>query len=117
MKKLCVLLLLSLPFVLQFCASSKKNRNAVAKTPPKLTYVANVQPMMVANCSPCHMPPKGLKKPYDTYVAVKEDIDPIISRIQKNPTDKGFMPFKHAKLPDSTIQVYVQWKIDGLLEK
>lgn len=85
--------------------------------PAKITYNANIQPLMVANCSPCHMPPKGFKKAYNTYDAVKGDIDAIISRIEKNPGDKGFMPFKHPKLSDSTIQVYVQWKTDGLLEK
>ena len=113
MKKLCVLLLLSLPFVLEFCVNSKK----ASKVPVKLTYEKNIQPLMLANCTPCHFPPKGFKKPYDNYNDVKMDIDEMISRISRNPADKGFMPFKHAKLSDSTIQVYVQWKTDGLLEK
>jgi hypothetical protein len=73
--------------------------------------------LMVAPCSPCHFPPKGNKKPYDTYLGVKNDIDSILVRINKNPNEKGFMPFKHPKLPDSTINVLVQWKKDGLLEK
>ena len=114
MKKLSILFLLALPFVLQFCAHSKK---MTAKVPPKMTYMANVQPTMVANCTPCHFPPRGNKKAYDNYAAVTKDIDQIISRIQKNPSDKGFMPFKHSKLSDSTITVFVQWKTDGLLEK
>ena len=88
-----------------------------AKEPVKLTYLANVQPLMMTNCTPCHFPPRGNKKPYDTYTATMGDIDPILERIQKNPGDKGFMPFKHAKLSDSTINVFVQWKKDGLLEK
>ena len=87
------------------------------KVPVKITYTANVQPIMVANCTPCHFPPKGFKKPYDTYEAVVADIEPILSRIQKNPDDPGFMPFKHPKLPDSTIMVFVQWKKDGLVQK
>ena len=115
MKKLFVLLLLALPVVLQFCSSSKKAM--AAKVPPKLTYVANIQPLMMTNCTPCHFPPKGNKKPYDNYSAVMGDIDPILERIQKNPGERGFMPFKHSKLSDSTIMVYVQWKKDGLLEK
>lgn len=113
MKKLCVLLLLMAPFVLQFCSSSK---NAAKKQPGKLTYTANVQSLIAANCSPCHFPPKGNKKPLDTYFSVTANIDSIINRIQKNPGDKGFMPFKHPKLSDSTINVLVQWKKDGLIE-
>ena len=115
MKKISILLLLALPFGLQYCSSSKKAMTA--KVPPKITYMANVQPLMVMNCTPCHFPPKGNKKPYDSYTLVQTDIDQILERIQKNPGDRGFMPYKHTKLPDSTIMVYVQWKKDGLLEK
>jgi hypothetical protein len=49
---------------------------------------------------------------------VAQDIDEIIRRIELNPTDKGFMPFKKtAKLNDSTINVFKKWKADGMLEK
>lgn len=113
MKKLSVLLLLITPFVLQFCSSSKK---AAKAKEPKITYTANVQPIMVANCTPCHFPPKGNKKAFDNYLAVKTNIDSMIICIQKNPGEKGFMPFKHPKLSDSTINVFVKWKNDGLLE-
>jgi hypothetical protein len=35
-----------------------------------------------------------------------------------NPGERGFMPFKKtAKLSDSTIAVFKQWKEDGLGEK
>lgn len=114
MKKLGVLLLLMAPFMLQFCSSSK---NAAKTKAIETNYTANIQPLMVANCTPCHFPPKGNKKPYDNYLAVKTDIDSILNHIQKNPGEKGFMPFKHPKLSDSTINVFVLWKKDGLLEK
>ncbi|MDQ6756683.1 MAG: hypothetical protein M3004_07085 [Bacteroidota bacterium] len=112
MKKLFTILILLTPFALQFCSSSK---NAI-KTQPKITYTGSVQPIMIANCSPCHFPPKGNKKAYDNYNAVKGDIDEILKRISRNPTDRGFMPFKQHKLSDSTINVFVQWKNDGLVE-
>ena len=115
MKKFYVLLLLALPVILEFCSNTKKI--AAVKEPVKLTYAANVQPIMIANCTPCHFPPKGFKKAYDTYESVTADIDQILSRIQKNPGEEGFMPFKHQKLADSTIMVFVQWKKDGLLQK
>jgi hypothetical protein len=112
MKKYYVLLLLMGPLVFQFCSSSKK---AAAKV-PKITYAANIKTIMETNCTPCHFPPKGNKKPFDTYQSVKDDIDQIVDRVSRNPIDKGFMPMKHPKLPDSTINVLVQWKKDGLLE-
>ncbi len=113
MKKLCVLLLLIAPFALQFCSSSK---NAAKTKDIKPTYAANIHPLMAANCSPCHFPPKGNKKAYDNYMAVRGDIDAILDRVNRNPTDRGFMPFKHPKLSDSTLNVLIQWKKDGLRE-
>lgn len=84
---------------------------------PKTTYLVNVQGIITANCSPCHFPPKGFKKPLNTYDSARLNIDEIIARIQKQPNEKGFMPFKHSKLSDSTIMVFVNWKKDGLIEQ
>lgn len=113
MKRICTMLILGMAFVLTFCTSSKKLANKV----PKVTYMANIEPIISTSCSPCHIPPKGNKEPYNTYAAVKSDVDEIIRRVKLNPTDKGFMPMKHPKLSDSTVNVFVQWKADGLLEK
>lgn len=114
MKKFCFFLtVLPLALVLQFCSTAKKT----AKAHAKITYISTIQPLVETSCTPCHFPPKGNKKPYNTYASVKDDVDEILTRINKNPTDKGFMPMRHPKLSDSTINLFVQWKNDGLLEK
>ena len=113
MKKLTVLLLLLSPFILQFCSSSK---NATKTKKMQTTYTAHVQPLMITHCMPCHFPPKGNKKAYDNYTPVMLDIDQILDRIRRDPSEKGFMPFKLPKLSDSTINVFVNWKKDGLRE-
>lgn len=98
------------------CSNTKK----IATLPaPATTFETNMQTLIVANCSPCHIPGNGGRmRPYDNYTNVKTDIDEILRRIQLNPGEKGFMPFKKtAKLSDSTIAVFQQWKTDGLLEK
>lgn len=102
--------------LLSHCGPSKK---AAAGVPPKMTYETNLQAIIAGNCAPCHIPSKGgFKKPYDNFANVKTDIDEIIRRIELNPTDKGFMPFKKtAKLSDSTISLFRQWRTDGTLEK
>ena len=115
MKKLLILSILSTVVVFQFCTSTRK---AAAKQPAKITYLTNVEPLISTHCAPCHIPPKGNKKPLNTYASAKDEIDEMIERIQKNPGERGFMPFRHpTKLPDSTINVFVKWKADGLLEK
>jgi len=113
MRHALLLLCLSATLVLAYCSTSKKVQSA----PAKIAYANNVQPIIAASCSPCHMPPKGNKKPLDNYAAVRSNIDDIVIRIEKNPGEKGFMPARHPKLPDSTILVLKQWKTDGLQEK
>lgn len=102
---------------LQFCSSAKKSANKQPEV-PKLTFAANVLPLIQSKCSPCHIAPEGKKKFLDTYDAAKINIDNMIQRMQLNPGEKGFMPFKKTeKLPDSLIAVFVKWKADGMLEK
>lgn len=115
MKKIQVIVILGITsLLLTYCSASKK-----AKSVPKTTYTTDMAAVINATCSPCHIPSKGgNKKAYDNYANVSKDIDEIIRRIELNPTDKGFMPFKKtAKLNDSTINVFKKWKTDGMLEK
>lgn len=100
--------------IFSYCSSSRK----AAKQPAKITYQANIVPLVQANCAPCHFPDKGgNKKPLDSYASVTAQYDDAIRRIQLNPTDRGFMPNRKPKLSDSTIAIFKQWKVDGMLEK
>ncbi|MCX8020197.1 MAG: hypothetical protein N2747_06860 [Chitinophagaceae bacterium] len=120
MKKALILLFCIVSVItLSRCYSSKK---AVAAIPEAsgsaITYDVQIKFLMNEYCSPCHFPEKGgNKKPYDSYASVKTDIDEIIRRIELNPGQKGFMPFKRSKLSDSTILVFKQWRDLGVPEK
>ena len=100
--------------VLTYCSASKK----ASKKAPPTTYAADVSTVIATNCTPCHIPSKGgNKKPYDVYANAKSDIDEMIRRIELNPTDKGFMPFKKTeKLSPEIVAVFKKWKEDGLME-
>jgi hypothetical protein len=112
MKKIVLFGLVALVTAFQFCSSSRK----AASESAKVTYAKNVQPVIQASCSPCHIPPQGRAKPLNTYDAAKSHIDSMIVRINRNPDEKGFMPAKHPKLPDSTIAVFEKWRESGLAE-
>lgn len=117
MKKYFILsLLAAVVLIFANCHSVKKT---TATEAPKSTYEDNVSQVIMSSCVPCHVPSKGgNKKSYDNFANVKTDIDEIIRRIELNPTERGFMPFKKtAKLSDSTIAVFKKWRDDGLLEK
>jgi hypothetical protein len=115
MKKACFVLLAGMAVILSFCTGSKKSGASAKKA--NVTYMANVEPIISSSCAPCHIPPKGRVKALNSYTAAKDNIDDVIARIQRNPGEKGFMPMKHPKLSSDTINVFVQWKADGLLEK
>ena len=109
--------------VLSNCHTQKKSTTSTATTtntaPSTATvaYSANVKSIVETNCSPCHFPAKGgNKKPLDSYENLKGSIDDALRRVQLNPTDMGFMPFKHAKLSDSTIAILTQWRDAGMPE-
>jgi len=115
MKKIFVVVSLAIiALTVSYCNASKK----AAKAPVKMTFNTNVKTAVETYCSPCHIPSKGGNKgALDTYADMSKHIDDVIRRIQLNPTDRGFMPFKKPKLSDSAINVFKQWKTDGMLEK
>ncbi len=123
MKKIPVFFAIGLIVFFQFCSAPKKTVADTSGSAPAvpahaaITYSANIEQAITAYCSPCHIPPKGFKLALNTYTAAKTNIGDIITRIKLNPGEKGFMPFKHDKLSDSAINVFVQWQTDGLLEK
>lgn len=115
MKKLIILSSLAVAaLVLANCSGSRK----LAKI-PKLNFESDLKTVIMSECAPCHIPSKGgNKKPYDNYVNVRTDIDEMIRRIEMNPGEKGFMPFrKTTKLSDSTIALFKKWRADGAMEK
>lgn len=114
MKKLLILLLLPATVILQFCSPSKKTTATETPKIQAVTFDGQVKPLVDAKCGPCHTKGDG---GLNVYANSKAHIDETIKRIALNPEDHGFMPKKNAKLSEAEIQVFVQWKATGLLEK
>lgn len=122
-RTLIFLAIASTALTLTYCGGPKKTTTTTpapttATTAAKVSYESSINTLIVGNCSPCHIPAKGgNKKAYDTYDKVKAGIDDILYRIELNPGQRGFMPFrKSEKLSDSTIAQFKKWKEDGMPE-
>jgi hypothetical protein len=110
--------ILMLIAVTLFAACSKKsNPGKTVKVIPT-TYAVDIMPLVQAKCTPCHLPSKGGNKTnFENYESAKKYAADMLARVQLNTTDRGFMPFKHEKLPAEEIAVIKKWVDQGLLEK
>jgi len=99
------------------CSSSKKSATTSTYTGPvTVTYQANVLPIVQAHCAPCHISGKGNKASLDKYDVAQNNINDIIRRISLEPGKFGFMPKKHDRLSDDLIQVFKDWKTQGMVD-
>jgi len=114
MKKFVISGFVLVSVLFQFCTGTKKA--ASPKPEPVVSYTRDIAPIVAVSCAPCHIPGQGNKKPYDTYSSVKMDIDNILTRIQKNPGERGFMPARKEKLSDEQIQMFIKWKESGFAD-
>jgi len=107
--------------ILAACSQKTTPSKTEATAPPKpvaTTYAANVQSLIQSKCTPCHVPSKGGRKTdFDNYASAVKYATAMVERIEKNPADRGFMPFKNAKLAPEEIAVFKKWVSDGTPEK
>lgn len=84
--------------------------------PEIVTYAANVKPIVDENCISCHSQggPAAFR-PLTEYNQVREYIDIIINRIEKQNGDPQKMPVG-GTLSSSQIDIFIQWKADGFIE-
>lgn len=98
-----------------FAACTKKA--SVGKTVKTTTYTTDIMPLIQAKCTPCHLPSKGgFKANFENYEGAKKYGAEMLVRVMLNPGDRGFMPFKHDKLPAEEIALLKKWVDGGMLE-
>lgn len=109
---------LCLSAVILFAACAKKNTAAKTIIPTSTTYTTDVLPLIQMKCSPCHLPSKGGNKAnLEDYESAKKHAADMVKRIELDPGQRGFMPFKHDKLTADEITVIKKWVDGGAAEK
>jgi hypothetical protein len=118
MKRYSWLVLLTISVTMfSYCNSAKKATGSSAAATPTVFFDTDVKPLIEAKCTPCHVPSKGgRKEALDTYDGAKDHISDVIRRIEMNPDEKGFMPFKHPKLSETEINIFRKWKAEGMVK-
>ncbi|MET3538441.1 hypothetical protein [Chryseobacterium limigenitum] len=79
-------------------------------------YTQDVKPIVDANCISCHSATGSAPyKPFTNYNEVKDNIEVILDRIQRQNGDYQKMP-QGGSLSQSQINIFIKWKADGLIE-
>lgn len=85
-----------------------------------ITYTQTVRSIINDNCISCHAstPVNGAPMSLTTYANVKNAVlsRGLLDRISRPQGSPGLMPNGGTRLPQSTIDLIVQWEDDGLLE-
>lgn len=113
MKKTILLSGICLSFVLIIFSCSRKSAATLASNKQAAhvnMYETSVKPLIATKCTPCHFPSEGGKKrTLDNYDSVKVVAADIVRRVELNPGEKGFMPFRKPKLSAEEIAVFKKW--------
>ena len=119
MKKTIALLSLLVIVLIAACSKKSTSAKSVAEKPKPTVYTVNVLPLLQMNCSPCHFPSKGgFKADFENYESAVKFGPDMLVRIQLNPVERGFMPFKGTnKLAAEDIAVIKKWVDEGMPEK
>lgn len=116
--KLITLALFSL--LLSSCTNDSLSDLRTVEDIELATYTQNVKPIIDNNCIVCHgsTPANGAPMSLTTYTFVKQAVinRGLLDRISRAEGTSGAMPFGGPRLPQTSIDVIVQWNTDGLQE-
>lgn len=84
--------------------------------PAKITFAANIKPLLTNSCTPCHLAGGVNPNKWDDYATAKAKISGILDRVQRAPGSVGFMPKVGTQLTAAQIALLNKWLSDGLLE-
>lgn len=113
-------LYLPLLAVLSSCSENSTDDLVDVTQPATVTYSNSIKTIIDNNCIGCHNSPPvaGAPMPLLTYENVKDAIQNrgLLDRISRDQGASGMMPFGGTRLPQTTIDLFVQWQNQGLAE-
>ncbi|MBM3178614.1 MAG: hypothetical protein FJZ78_11480 [Bacteroidetes bacterium] len=80
-----------------------------ATVAPPVSFATEIKPILQARCVSCH-------SEFSDYTSVKNKVDVILNRVQREPTAAGFMPQGGNPLTQAQIDLIKKWKAEGLAQ-
>jgi uncharacterized membrane protein len=119
MNKIHYLIFSTLFFVFG-CSNHSEDDLTTPLTSNTTKYIQNIKPIIDNNCVACHgaTPSAGAQTSLVTYNQVKTSVqnNGLIDRISRAQGASGMMPYQGTRLPQSSIDLIIDWNTDGLLE-
>ncbi|GEM_PF-2573707 len=103
--------LITLTLVASCSDDDKDNDIPIPEEVTGVSFATQVKPLIEEHCKSCHLN-GGNQTNYTLYTNTKNDINLILDRIQRDPSDQGFMPFGGSEQKTALIQILKQWKTD-----
>lgn len=106
--------------VLTFIACSHKVITSTTSSPvpskpdANAMYISDIKPVIEVKCSPCHLPDKGgFKASFANFDSASKRINEMIRRVQLNPSEPGYMPFKSKRetLTAAELASFKAWQV------
>lgn len=115
-----IIALFAIAMLLPGCVNDSTSDLIEATPVENVTYNENIKTIINNNCIICHgtIPANGAPMSLTTYALVKDAIlnRPLIDRISRPQGAPGMMPNGGTRLPQSSIDLIIQWKDQGLQE-
>jgi hypothetical protein len=119
MNKIHYLIFSTLFFVFS-CSNHSEDDLTIPLTSNTTKYIQNIKPIIDNNCVACHgsTPSAGAQTSLVTYNQVKTSVlnNGLLDRISRVQGASGMMPYQGTRLPQTTIDLIIDWNTDGLLE-
>ena len=115
MKKTNYLILTTIFFILG-CSNNSEDDLTIPLTSNITKYSRDIKPIIDNNCVACHG--STTQMPLVTYNQVKLSVqnNGLLDRISRAQGASGMMPYQGTRLPQTTIDLIIDWNTDGLLE-
>lgn len=109
-----VFVLVGMLFLASQCGMYKSG-GSVSASEASVSYARDLAPLMLKNCAPCHFPETGKADQLDNYDRVRRHIRGILHRVQLDPSNDSYMPFKQKKpaWTEAEIALFQQWQAEG----